>query len=245
MRRMALTKEQIWSGIVLLIVIGLIIGGYCIADSLGWFDLFSSQKELQAYVLSFGVWAPLAFFSLQIVQVIISPIPGNVTTVLGGVLFGFWPAAIMSVAAVFFGSVAAFLLAKKLGKPLVMRFLGKKATDKYMRSLSSRQHLALLMMFLLPFFPDDALCLVAGLSAISLPHFMLLVILTRPWGLVFSALIGSGVIYISLTGWFVIGAVAAALMFLSIKWAPQIENWMRKQVIGRLRRIKRRERSKE
>ena len=104
-----------------------------------------------------------------------------------------------------------------------------------MKTVSSRQKTALILMFLLPFFPDDMLCLIAGLSAMRLPYFSLLVLLTRPWGLLFSALLGSGAISVPLWGWIAIGAVMALLFVLSIKYAPLIEErikaWLEKRFI--------------
>jgi len=224
-------KQIIWIGVLALIV-GALAALYFIGDANGWFALFDSIESIQEYVSSFGIWAPLIFFFLQFLQVIISPIPGAVTTLAGGLLFGFWPAFLISTAAVFFGSICAFLLGRLFGKPLAVRIAGKETVEKYMSTVSSRQRVVLVMMFLLPFFPDDVLCLIAGLTAMRLPAFMLMVMLTRPWGLIFSALVGSGAISMPWWGWAILGTIVAALFILSIKYAPQIEerikNWLEK-----------------
>ena len=210
---------------------------YYIGKNNGWFKLFEHKENFQAYVASFGVWAPLAFFALQFIQVIISPVPGGVTTLAGGVLFGFFYGFLLSFSAVFLGSLAAFLLGKKFGRPLVERIAGKQVIEKYMETMSSRQRVLLIMMFVFPFFPDDILCLVAGLSALNLPSFALIVILTRPWGLLFSALVGSGLISIPMWGWIIMGVVAIALFILATKYAPLIEeraySWLKKTFLKR------------
>ncbi len=229
---MKLTKKQtLWFIVLVLILIAAAIL-YIIGKNNGWFILFESQESLQRYVASFGAWAPLAYFVLQFLQVIVSPIPGSVTTLVGGVLFGFFYGFLLSFAAVFLGSVGAFLLGKKFGRPLVERIAGKSIVEKYMEAVSSRQRIFLILMFLFPFFPDDLLCLIAGLSAMSLPAFSIIIILTRPWGLVFSALVGSGFITIPFWGWIAIAAAAIALLFFATKYAPLIEerllSWLRK-----------------
>jgi hypothetical protein len=50
-------------------------------------------------------------------------------------------------------------------------------------------------------------------------------ILTRPWGLLVSALLGAGFISVTipLWGWILIGILCVAIIFLAIKYAPQIE----------------------
>lgn len=223
LKAVKLNRQQwIWIGVLAVIVVAF-IALYYVGQNLGWFQFFESRESVRDYVKSFGAWAPLAFFVLQFVQVIFSPIPGSVTTVAGGMLFGFFYGFLLSLAAIFLGSIAAFLLGKVFGRPLVEKIAGKSVVEKYTKSVSSRQRIVLIIMLLLPFFPDDLLCLVAGLSALRLPQFSLLVILTRPWGLLFSALVGSGLLHIPSWGWVVIGVAAVALFVLSLKYAPAME----------------------
>ncbi len=223
LKAVRLTKQQwIWIG-VLAAVVAACVAVYYVGMNRGWFNFFESRESVRNWVHSFGAWAPLAFFALQFIQVLLSPIPGSVTTIAGGMMFGFFYGFLLSLGAIFLGSVAAFLLGKAAGRPLVERIVGKTVVEKYMKSVSSRQRVVLFMMFLLPFFPDDILCLVAGLSAMRLPQFMLMMILTRPWGLLFSALMGSGLVSIPYWGWGIIAAVAIALFVLSLKYAPAVE----------------------
>jgi uncharacterized membrane protein YdjX (TVP38/TMEM64 family) len=216
------TQQWIWIGVLAVIVAGFVVL-YYVGLNLGWFKFLESRDTMRAWVRGFGAWAPLAFFLLQFIQVIFSPIPGNLTTIVGGMLFGFVYGFLLSLAAIFLGSVVAFLLGKSFGRPLVERIAGKALVEKYMKSVSSRQRVVLIMMFLLPFFPDDLLCLIAGLSAMRLPQFSRITILTRPWGLLFSALAGAGLLKIPTWGWAVIGIAAIALFVLSLKYAPAIE----------------------
>ena len=229
---MKMTKKQIVWIIVLCAILAALAILYFIGKNNGWFTLFENKESLQEYVASFGPWAPLAFFALQFLQVIISPIPGSITTLVGGVLFGFFYGFLLSFAAVFLGSLGAFLLGKKFGRPLVERIAGKDIVEKYMDTVTSRQRIVIILMFIFPFFPDDILCLIAGLSALNLPSFALIVILTRPWGLLFSALVGSGLISVPMWAWIIIAAVAIVLLVFATKYAPLIEerthNWLKK-----------------
>ena len=227
-------KQLIWS-LILLVIIAACIILYYIGKANGWFFLFESREKIQEYVASFGALAPLVFMLLQFLQVIISPIPGSLTTVAGGFLFGFFNAFLISTVAVILGSLCAFLLGKIFGRPLVERIVGQSAVEKYMMTVSSRQKTVLILMFLLPFFPDDLLCLLAGLTAMRLPSFALLVITTRPWGLLFSALVGAGFIEMPEWGWILLIVFAAIIFVLSIKYAPVIEertkNWLEKKFL--------------
>jgi uncharacterized membrane protein YdjX (TVP38/TMEM64 family) len=231
---MKLSRSQIIWGIVLAAIIAALVVLYIVGKNNGWFIVFESRETLRAYIKDFGSWAPLVFVALQFMQVIISPIPGNLTTMMGGILFGFWRGFLLSLLAIFMGSICAFLLGKAFGRPLVERVIGKKVVDKYLGTVSSRQLVVLILMFLFPVFPDDVLCMIAGLSAMRLRTFAVVMVLTRPWGLLVSALMGAGLISVSipLWGWILFGVFCAALFVLAIKYAPQVEErmhgWLKK-----------------
>jgi uncharacterized membrane protein YdjX (TVP38/TMEM64 family) len=218
------------------LIIAIFVALYFIAANNGWLDVFKSVEKLQEYISGFGIWAPLVFCAIQVLQVIISPIPGNITTLAGGLLFGFGSGFMYSYISIVLGSILAFALARAFGKPLVVRLVGEKITHKYMDVLSSRQKVVLILMFLLPFFPDDALCLIAGLSGISWGFFIVIQLLARPAGILFSALVGSGAVSVPIWGWGIIIALSLGIMALSVKYSPQIDAFMKRHVTDRFRK---------
>jgi uncharacterized membrane protein YdjX (TVP38/TMEM64 family) len=236
MKENSFFKNKILIIITLVLIVALFIILYFVMANNGWLDIFKSVEKLQDYISGFGIWAPLVFCAIQVLQVIISPIPGNITTLAGGLLFGFWKGFFMSYGAIVIGSVIAFGLARAFGKPLVVKLVGEKITHKYMDVLSSRQKVVLVFMFLLPFFPDDALCLIAGLSGISWGFFIVLQLLARPAGIIFSALVGSGAVNVPIWGWGIIIALSVGIMALSVKYSPQIDEFMKKHVTDRFRK---------
>ena len=54
-------------------------------------------ETIRAYVLGFGALAPAAFVLIQIVQVLLAPVPGHALAVAGGYLFGPWLGAAYSL----------------------------------------------------------------------------------------------------------------------------------------------------
>ncbi len=186
-------------------------------------EVFSSKETLREFVESYGLLAPLVFFLLQTMQIVIAPIPGNVTTIAGGLLFGFWKSFALTTAALVCGSSMAFMLSRMFGRPLVDRFVSPGVIDRYFDRLSRRYTVYLFLLFLFPLFPDDALCFLAGLTSIRYPVFLLIVLVARPPGLAFSALVGAGLISMSLWGWIALGLVSGALLYLSLKYGERIE----------------------
>ena len=80
--------------------------------------------------------------------------------------------------------------------------------------IREKQEVFLFLALLFPFFPDDMLCILAGLTSIPTRRFAVLVLLTRPWGLVFAALLGSGAFSLPLWGWALMLAALVALVLL-------------------------------
>ncbi len=223
-------KKRKWrlvlTGAVIVIVV---LGIYFLIKSLGLIEFFSSREQIQAWIKGYGIWAPLAFLLLQVAQVVITPIPGNVTTIVGGVLFGFWKSVSISIVGIFIGSMICFWLAKAYGRPLVIKLVKEETVDKYLLELSTRQRLALILIFLFPFFPDDTVCLIAGLTPIKTKEFVLLVLLTRPFGTIGSSLIGASVISIPVWGWILIGAGTLGIFAMAMKYGPQIEEFFKQK----------------
>ena len=141
----------------------------------------------------------------------------------GALALGFWPAMILGVLAVGVGSVIVFLAARALGKKAVQRFLDKGVMDKYLPIIEEKQDMFLFLTMLFPFFPDDALCMLAGLTNIPLGRFVIIMALSRPWGLIVAALMGSGSISLPIWAWAVIGVIGLFIFYFAMKYSAQIE----------------------
>ncbi|MDO5379223.1 MAG: VTT domain-containing protein [Clostridia bacterium] len=184
----------------------------------------NSVEALRELIGAAGPWAVVVYFLLQMMTVIIAPIPSNVTMMAGALALGFWPAMIVGVSAVIAGSVVVFLAARRLGRKAVMRLVDRGVMEKYLPVIEEKQDMFLFLTLLFPFFPDDALCILAGLTSIPLKRFVIIMALTRPWGLVFAALLGSGAFTMPAWAWAVLTLALAAVFAVMMKYSAQIEN---------------------
>jgi len=85
------------------------------------------------------------------------------------------------------------------------------------------------LLYLFPFFPNDLLCFLAGLSAIPLPLFLILLIGRLP-GILFGALLGSGIVELSAGWWLFIAAIFLPVFILIFYYHNQIENYLLKRL---------------
>ena len=161
-----------------LFIIAIMIVAYLIFDALGITNL--TRRQLQDFFYSTGVLAPLVFIGVSFVQVSIVPIPGMVTILAGNYLFGPILAFLYSYIGMMAGAIFAWWLGKVLGRPYVNWLAGgKEQADEWLKRLKGREIVFLFFAFLLPLFPDDFLCSVAGVLPISFFTFFVMQVITR------------------------------------------------------------------
>lgn len=219
-------KSIIIKIIISLLVIGLIILGlYFLFKYLGWTNL--TKEELQAKIASTGVFAPIVFIVASFLQVTFIPIPSSVTIIVGNYLFGFWLSFLYSYIGIILGSIFAFYLGRWLGRPFVNWVVGdSKAVDEYLIKMKNKENVILFFMFLLPLFPDDALCSLAGILPISFLTFLFMQLLTRATSILGTLFFMSGEIIrydaLGITIIVIVCILALVAFYLSYKYADKI-----------------------
>ena len=162
---------------LLLIFIGSLLFIYF---ALGLNKLFDDPLALQQEILSYGNNAKIIFVLIQFMQTTILPISNVATIIVGRILFGPWQSALLTSIGVLTGSLLAFLTGKLFGRKVVDWILGREVVEKYLKILGGKENLVIFVMLLFPFFPDDVLCFVAGLTSMSWGFFLITIFLTRP-----------------------------------------------------------------
>ena len=145
----------------------------------GFFSVIQDENSLQEYLASKGAWMPVVYTVLQYLQVVILPIPSVVSTVAGVALFGPFQTMIYSLIGVLLGSFTGFLIGRKLGNKAVAWMIGKDTMNKWQNKIKGKDYLLLTLMFILPVFPDDVLCFVAGLSTMTWGYFSVMIVVSR------------------------------------------------------------------
>ena len=209
----------------------LLAGGVWGLYQSGFFAACTSQQALQDYIARRAPYAQLWFFVLQLLSVVLAPIPSNITALAGGVLFGMWTAFLLTWAAVFLGSLLVFWLARVLGRSFADRVVSCRLSEKYQSVIRSKTTVFLVLAFLFPYFPDDVLCILAGVTDISFRRFALIVLVTRPWGLLVASALGGSSLNVPLWGLIALGAMGLALFVLGMKYGDRMERWVLRRLV--------------
>ncbi len=145
----------------------------------GFWDKVDDKEDLRRYISSFGANAVIVFILFQILQVVVLPIPGVVAIGAGVALFGVKLGAIYSLIGILIGTFTAYYIGKYPGEKVVAWLVGRENLDKTLKLVKGKDKIVLTFMFLFPFFPDDVLCFVAGMSSMSQLYFIIMILVTR------------------------------------------------------------------
>lgn len=132
------------------------------------------------------------FIMIQVLQVIIAPIPGQAAAFAGGFIFGFWKGWGLTTLGLVIGSFIAMSLARLLGIKLVRKIVPESIIQRFDKVISEGGYMTFFMIFLLPALPDDAVCFLAGLTKLKLLPLSLVCILGRAPGMAVLSLTGAG-----------------------------------------------------
>ena len=196
----------------------------------GFFEAAGSQQALGEYIARCAPWSHLAYFGIQLVSVVVAPIPSNLTAAAGAYLFGLWPSFLLTWGAVALGSAIVFGLARALGQQFAGQFVSEKLSGKYLDVIRRKRDVFLALAFLFPFFPDDILCILAGLTDISFKRFFLLAAVFRPWGLLAACMVGSATVSIPWWGMALLGVLGLAVFLLAMKYGDRLEDAVLKRL---------------
>lgn len=186
--------------------------GYIVAAKYGWLELFGDRAAMQDFISRYDGYAIAVFIAVQFLQVTVLPLPSTITTLAGIAIFGVWKTVLYSSVGIIAGSMFAFFLGRTFGVKLIVWICGAKMFSKYRRFSEGRDVLLLYAMFLLPFFPDDLLCLIAGLGTMSYRSFFVMMLITRPLGALWVAGVFKSAVSIPFSGW---GIIVWAVIFIA------------------------------
>ncbi len=193
----------------------------------------NSIEALRDYIDSFGNLAVFLFILFCFLQVIVLPVPGSAAVAAGVALFGPVRCIIYSFIGIVTGSIVAFAIGRWVGYKAVKWIVGKETLDKWLEKLKGKDYLILSLMFLLPMFPDDVLCFVAGLSSMTWGYFIIMIIVTRIIAVVSTAYSVGFIPFNTWWGiliWIALLALVILAFWLVCKYSDKIDGFIKNKL---------------
>jgi uncharacterized membrane protein YdjX (TVP38/TMEM64 family) len=192
-------------------------------------EAFKCRENLRHYIEGWGAAAPIVFIAMQALQVIIAPIPGELTGVVGGFVFGIAPNVVYSSIGLTVGSVAAFAAARVMGLPLVRLVVPCHVLERFHFLVDRRGVVIALILFTIPGFPKDILCYVLGLSPMGYLTFVWVCTIGRIPGTIMLSFSGSALYNEDWSLLIVVSVVCVVVIMAFFLARDRIEVWLKRK----------------
>lgn len=189
-------KKKIWqasiSGIfIVILVILMVYGTIKLWPYVKQLENTQKQIEFRAWIKSFRWWGLLIMIGIQVLQVVVAFLPGEVIEVVMGMMYGVIGGIVVCWIGLAIATTITFYLVRFLGKPIVKLFVSEKNAERFKFIKSAQQAEALfLFAFLLPGTPKDVLIYLGPATSVKLHRFLIISLVGRIPSLLLSTLIG-------------------------------------------------------
>ncbi|HCP5899049.1 TPA: TVP38/TMEM64 family protein [Escherichia coli] len=186
----------------------------------GLFDLLTDLPHLQTLIRQSGLFG----YSLYILLFIIATLfllPGSILVIAGGIVFGPLLGALLSLIAATLASSCSFLLARWMGRDLLLKYVGHSHTFKAIEKGIARNGIDFLILTrLIPLFPYNIQNYAYGLTAIAFWPYTLISALTTLPGIVIYTVMASDLANEGITLRFILQLCLAGLaLFILVQLA--------------------------
>jgi len=196
------------------------------------FDFVSNEQQLQAWLDRLGPLGPLAVIALNALQVVVAFIPGYAMMITAGYLYGFPLGAVYSLIGMALGGLIAISLARRYGRPLVVRMIGESRLEHWEEVAHVNSLPVWFFLMLGPF--GDVPYYIAGLTTIAIWKILAIAVLLRTPSVLVAVAVGAG-----LVDWrspWVLGGAAGLMLLgaLAIRYQARLERWIDNTVLPRV-----------
>ena len=159
----------------------------------------------------------LILLGLQFIQIVVAFIPGEVTQMAAGLLYGPWIGALVILAGCVLSSAFVYVVVKRLGSPFVQKMVPTKYLDKFRAfEETGKLNIIVFILFLIPGLPKDVFTYLVPLTDMPMRTFLVLSNVGRIPGIVVSTYAAAGLADGRVVESVIIFAVLAAVAIVGI-----------------------------
>lgn len=225
-------KKYIKWGLIIIVAIAILIPVLLNLDKV--IEVASDPEKIKKFVLSYGNFSFVIFVIIQILQIIIFFIPGEVVQFAGGYIFGPYVSFLLAIIGIVIGSGITFMISRKFGKPFVEKIVSEDSLW-IIRKLDVAKHhreerhpgkkrkrhpkVIIFVLYMIPGIPKDILGYISGISDISLKEFLIVSTIARAPALFMSCFFGNKLEFIKdkiLSQGIVANAAAGVIVVIAI-----------------------------
>ena len=190
----------------------------------------SSVSHLRETIKSSGKFALIIYtliVSFLLVGLCFIPLLNTSLIILGITLFGPKLAFITNIIAIAISTSVLFFIGDKFGEHLVSKLIGRKNLEDTQLAIHNKSKFWLPFLFLIPGIPDEAICLVAGMTKIKYWYLLLVSLIYHTFEIGIFCFLGSDLINwssLTLFDWILFINIILVDIYILIKLEKHISN---------------------
>jgi uncharacterized membrane protein YdjX (TVP38/TMEM64 family) len=217
------TADKIKFAGLLVFVALIVVAAVLLIPYMGDLTTAEGRNTLVATIKGGGVWGVLICLGLQFLQVVVAFIPGEVTQLAIGAVYGTFFGSIITLGGALISSVFVFYVVRKLGAPFVNAMVGHKDAGKIKFLHNSKSlNTVVFILYLIPGLPKDLFNYVVPLTQMKPKAFFTLSTLGRVPGILASAYIGSSALSENYLGMIIVAVLVGGLGLVGILFNEKI-----------------------
>jgi len=190
--------------------------------SFGLNEIFSNSDVLRDEIESYGNFGKLLYVLINFLQTTLIPITNIPTIFAGTYIYGPLEAANLAIIGVLIGSVVSFYIGRIFGTKLLIWIIGEEKLEKYLSMMKGRENVVFFLTMLLPGFPDDIICMIAGLTPMKFKFFGITLLITRTIPIYLTAYGASLIPLNNIWGWIIWISIYIIIFYIGQKI---LRNW--------------------
>lgn len=214
---------------LLIVVLTFAICSTCIYLILKAFNLtdISIIKEL---INSSGQFSYIVYTIVLIIVLVVLcfiPLLNTALVIIGIALFGPKIAFISNMISIFFSTSILFFIGDVLGEKFARKLIGKKTLEETQNSIDLRSKFWLPILFITPGIPDEAICLVAGMTKMKYWYLLLVSLIYHSLEIGLFCFFGSSLIdwsSLKLIDWIIVSNLIIVDIYLLTRLEKYFEN---------------------
>lgn len=224
-----MTKQKFIAGLKLFLLLTIIIGipiviyvnHYTIIED------FGSLEKINNLISTYRVEGIFIYLAMQVLQIVISVLPGQVLQFAAGYAFHFPLGMLLTLIGAAMGTLIAFYIARLLGKEAMCLIFGEEKFEKYVTRLNSKRAFILIfVIYLIPGIPKDLFAYAIGVSEMKFKPFLIVSLVGRMPAMAMSVMLGAMTVTGHYTGVIILAAAAVILCILGVLNYKRMHEWV-------------------
>lgn len=185
-----------------------------------------NQQRFKEYIKSMGFKGWLALLTIQILQIFIAFIPGEIVELLAGILYGTWGGLLLCLIGIAIASILIYYTVKLFANKYMIKYKEKLKAYSFLND-PKKIHLYFFILFLIPGIPKDIFIYLAPFLPIRFSTFIVVSLIARIPSIISSTIVGDSFVKGNYILSIVIFAIFAILGTLGILFNDKIINLLK------------------